>query len=117
MLVYLIKQEYLTIDEWDLIKLHPYRGACIASMLSAPERKAIYQHHENVDGTGYYGEMELCEWARILRIADTIDAMHGRHYHEAATDAQIQDELLRYRGVRYDSDWVDCVLQRRIWHE
>ncbi len=76
----------------------------------APVADIIYQHHERYDGSGYprgiKGEEILLE-ARILAIADTVEAMCSpRPYRPAAgMDAAI-DEINRNAGRLYDAQLV-----------
>lgn len=74
--------------------------------LGAPVADMIYQHHERYDGSGYprglKGEEIMIE-ARILAIADTVEAMCSpRPYRPArGMDAAI-DEINRGAGRLYD---------------
>ena len=74
-----------SLGAWGIIKRHPEVGAKTAFLMtdlsSGGEQfrvaDAIYQHHENFDGTGYYGMTgnEICSEAQIIRLADTITTM------------------------------------------
>jgi putative nucleotidyltransferase with HDIG domain len=89
-------------EAWALIRTHAETGACAAEQLGCgPEIvDAIRFHHENVDGSGYPnglrgGEIPLC--ARIVRVADTLDAMtSGRSYQRPLS---LQSALARLRGL------------------
>lgn len=70
---------------WEIIKQHPTIGAEVVYAMpgfdTLRERmtvaNAVYEHHENFDGTGYHGLMgrKICPEGRILRLVDTIDAI------------------------------------------
>jgi len=74
----------------------------------------VLQHHERLDGSGYpqglrNGDIRL--EARILAVADVLEAMSSHRPYRAAlgVDAAL-DELQRNRGVLIDPDAVDaCV--------
>ena len=67
---------------------------------------AIKHHHENWDGTGYpdglAGE-RIPVASRIIRFADTIDAMTTeRPYRAPLTEAQVRAEVIRCRSSQFD---------------
>lgn len=76
----LTKPSMLTETEMTLIKEHPKTGYDILKDIpfTWPIAQAVYQHHERLDGSGYpngiSGDAIIPE-ARILAVADTIEAM------------------------------------------
>jgi HD-GYP domain-containing protein (c-di-GMP phosphodiesterase class II) len=73
----------------------------------------IRHHHENFDGSGYpdglSGE-EIPVGARIIMIADTIDAMTtDRPYRRAMSLAKALEELEKYAGSQFDPQLVRVV--------
>jgi HD-GYP domain-containing protein (c-di-GMP phosphodiesterase class II) len=77
-----------------------------------PIAEIIYQHHEQMDGTGYprglKGDEILLE-ARIIAVADTLEAMSAyRPYRPALGLKAALDELARKRGTSYDARVVDA---------
>ena len=76
----LTKPSMLTETEMTLIKEHPRAGYDILKDIpfTWPIAQAVYQHHERLDGSGYpngiSGDAIIPE-ARILAVADTIEAM------------------------------------------
>ena len=76
----LTKPSMLTETEMTLIKEHPKTGYDILKDIpfTWPIAQAVYQHHERLDGSGYpngiSGDAIISE-ARILAVADTIEAM------------------------------------------
>jgi putative nucleotidyltransferase with HDIG domain len=76
----LTKPSMLSETEMTLIKEHPRTGYDILKDIpfTWPIAQAVYQHHERLDGSGYpngiSGDAIIPE-ARILAVADTIEAM------------------------------------------
>jgi HD-GYP domain-containing protein (c-di-GMP phosphodiesterase class II) len=82
------KSGALTSAEYFLMKQHPIIGNEIISRMngniSLTVRRNVYHHHENWNGSGYpdglAGE-KIPLGARIIRVADTFDALtHSRGY-------------------------------------
>ncbi len=94
------KEGKLTPDERMLMQRHPSRSAELASTIAefrGPVALAIRHHHENFDGSGYpdgiAGEA-IPLAARIIMIADTIDAMTtDRPYRKALSFERTMEEL------------------------
>ena len=76
---------------------------------------AVLYHHENYDGTGYpYGKKgeEINIFARIIRVADSFDAMiTDRPYRKALVQHKTLIELKEGRGRQFDSKVVDAFLE------
>jgi len=110
------KQAKLTAEERKLLESHPVRSAelvCTISSLRGPVEKAIRHHHENYDGSGYpeglSGE-DIPIGARIIMIADTLDAMTtDRPYREALPFDRVLEEMRKYAGQQFDPRLVDIV--------
>jgi len=79
-----------------------------------PLAEIVLQHHERMDGSGYprglKGEEILIE-ARILAVADVVEAMASHRPYRAALglDAALE-EIEKNRGLLYDSHAVDTCL-------
>jgi HD-GYP domain-containing protein (c-di-GMP phosphodiesterase class II) len=75
----------------------------------------VLQRHERMDGSGYprglKGEEILIE-ARILAVADVVEAMASHRPYRAALglDAALE-EIEKNRGLLYDSHAVDTCLR------
>ena len=55
--------------------------------------------------------------ARIIRFADTIDAMTTeRPYRLPLTEAQVRAEVVRCRGTQFDPEIADRLLTSAHWH-
>ena len=81
--------------------------------LRGPVQEAIRHHHENFDGSGYpdglAGE-HIPIGARIIMIADTIDAMTtDRPYRRALTFTRAVQELSKYASRQFDPHLVQIV--------
>jgi putative two-component system response regulator len=113
----LMKPGELSNLEMAMIKSHPGVGAELLKPLLLPPviSMAIMQHHERLDGSGYpfglSGEDILLE-ARILAVADTLDAMAShRPYRPSLGIEMALEEVSRTRGVLYDPEVVDAVMK------
>lgn len=108
----LSKPAPLTETEVALMRTHVEEGCQLLADIDfgAPVADIVYQSHERFDGSGYpsglKGEEIMLE-ARILAIADTVEAMCSpRPYRPAAgMDAAIE-EITRGAGKRYDEHLV-----------
>ncbi len=114
----------LNAPSWELMKLHATTGADIVRGVEFSHRVAdtVEQHHERLDGSGYpnglHGE-EILFGARIIAVADTLDAMtEHRPYRPArAIDAALR-EIDEQRGQLFEPAVVDAcvslVRERRL---
>jgi putative nucleotidyltransferase with HDIG domain len=115
------KADRLSPSEWDTMREHPLDGAnLIATMSRLRELVApVRHHHENWDGTGYpdglAGEL-IPRAARIIRFADTIDAMTTeRPYRRNMSPEEVRSEIVRCRGTQFDPQLVDQLLSSPTW--
>ncbi|HYD54631.1 MAG TPA: HD-GYP domain-containing protein, partial [Gemmatimonadaceae bacterium] len=112
----LTKPDRLTAEEWALMKEHPVDGASLVSTMTHLRHlvPAVRHHHENWDGTGYPDRIAgdaIPIAARIIRFADTIDAMTTeRPYRGPLSEAQVRAEVLRCRGTQFDPMIADKLL-------
>lgn len=107
----------LSEEELKIIRLHPTKGAEILAPIKELKKivTVIRHHHEYYDGTGYpeglKGEM-IPLAARILTVADTVDAMGAdRPYRKGRTTDEIVTELKRCTGTQFDPVIVDAYLR------
>lgn len=110
----------LTADEFALIQQHPQTALQIlgqASFLSA-ELPIILHHHERYDGRGYPAGLaadQIPFAARILAVADSLDAMSSQRSYKARYSLDgICRELEACAGTQWDPtvvaaalDWLD----------
>ena len=111
----LLKHGPLDAGEWLLMRGHPQEGARIIEKLGYLGNvvPAIRHHHERPDGQGYpdglAGEA-IPMAARIIHVADALDAMTTRRvYREAMSLEQALEELHRGRGTDFCSRCVDAL--------
>jgi HD-GYP domain-containing protein (c-di-GMP phosphodiesterase class II) len=108
----LSKPGALTTIERNLITQHPVLGYEILKPIAfdGPVAEAVRQHHERSDGSGYpqglTGDDILLE-ARILAVADVVEAMASHRPYRPAFGTQIAlAEVRNGAGTRYDRDVV-----------
>lgn len=108
------KKGTLTSEEWSTIGKHTVLGTELLTDFIEKgwvDADTVLYHHENMDGTGYFGvkEKDLSSFVRILRVTDSYDAMTGvRGYRLAKSGEEALEELYRWSGVAYDSEIVSC---------
>lgn len=103
------KEGKLTPEEWDIMKTHSVKSAELVGLFSRFKghvQDSVRHHHERWDGLGYpdgvSGE-SIPLGARIIMIADTIDAMTtDRPYRKALGFDAVVAELLKHRGTQFD---------------
>jgi putative nucleotidyltransferase with HDIG domain len=100
--------------EFEFIKRHAAVGAEILEKASVPWpiSEVALQHHERMDGSGYPNGLtaeEICLPARIVAVADVIEAMaHHRPYRPALGTEAALAEIRRGSGSRFDEAVVDA---------
>jgi PAS domain S-box-containing protein/putative nucleotidyltransferase with HDIG domain len=107
----------LTEEESAMIRQHPVKGAEILEPIRQLRGviPTIRSHHEHYDGKGYpdglRGE-DIPLSARILTVADTVDAMGAeRPYRKGRGMADIIAELKRCSGTQFDPKVVEAFLK------
>lgn len=106
----------LSPSEYELVKTHVERGYESLRRVEFPwpVAEVVREHHERLDGSGYprglKGEEILLE-ARIVAVADAVEAMLAPRPHRAALSvAACIEELQSQAGRRYDARVVKaCV--------
>lgn len=115
----LLKPARLTVQEFEMMKMHTIIGARILSggnsyMVRLAQIIAL-THHERWDGTGYPRKLKgeaIPKAGRIVALADTFDALtHKRPYKEAWPYNKAVAEIKRQKGVQFDPDVVEVFLQ------
>lgn len=110
----LMKPGPLTRDEWKVMKSHPVVGASILKpiKLYSDVVSAVLTHHENYDGTGYpygVGGQDIPVISRILRVADSFDAITTTRAHRPSRSAdEAVVDITEGKGTLYDPDTVDA---------
>jgi len=107
----------LTEMEFELIKSHCQVGYEILKGISFPWPIAniTYQHHERLDGSGYPRGLkgdEICLEARIISVADVVEAMSShRPYRPALGINAALEEIETHCGTWFDPAVVDACLK------
>jgi PAS domain S-box-containing protein/putative nucleotidyltransferase with HDIG domain len=112
----LSKPGQLSEIQYNMVKIHAQVGCDILREIKFPwpVAKIVLQHHERWDGSGYperlSGEEIILE-ARILAVADTVEAMSShRPYRVAHGIDSALEEISQNRGTLYDPAVVDVCL-------
>jgi hypothetical protein len=103
------KPDRPTVGEWNRLKEHPVRGAEMIGPLEAwlgPWARAVREHHEHYDGTGYptglRGE-QISLAARVVAVCDAFEVMTAPRPYRRAVDAHAaRAELARFAGRQFD---------------
>ncbi len=112
----LTKPTRLSPAEWNMIRQHPANAYRILEGIRFPWPIAeiVRQHHERPDGTGYpdgLKDEEIFLEARILSVADTVEAMAAHRPYRAAVGLEAaRDEIERGAGTTYDADVVEACI-------
>ena len=111
------KPAKLSPPEWETIRRHPLAGAELASALLpwlGEWGKAIAEHHERFDGTGYplgLSGREISLAGRVVALADSFEVMTAsRSYKKAMTRATALEEVVRFSGTQFDPEVVRALL-------
>lgn len=110
----------LTREEFDLVKLHPRFTFEILRQIRGQERmtEIAANHHERIDGKGYWRGLagnELDLDMRILATADVFDALSAtRPYREALPLSQVFSIMERDAGYHLDASCVGAL--REIYY-
>ena len=113
----LSKPTRLSEAEFAIIKGHSEAGRELLEPAGLPEAvtDAVLQHHERLDGSGYPGRLkdqEIGQFARIIAVADVVEAMSShRPYRPAIGVEPALEEVHQGRGVRYDERAADACLR------
>lgn len=107
----------LTDEENALMQTHAVKSEELVAKVTQFKDllPAVRHHHENWDGTGYPDRIareDIPLAARIIMVADTIDAMTSdRPYRKALDAAAVRQELIKWRGKQFDPAICDVVLR------
>lgn len=111
------KEGKLTPEEWEVMKTHAAKSAELVGLFSRFQghvQDAVRHHHERWDGLGYPDGVSgdrIPLGARIIMIADTIDAMTtDRPYRKALSFDVVITELLKHKGTQFDPRLVDATI-------
>jgi len=103
----LTKPGKLTDEEFDAMRRHPEISSYIVSDLDLPQivQDMVRSHHERWDGGGYPDSLagdDIPLAARILSVADTVDAMtSNRSYRQALRVEVAVAEIRKLAGAQF----------------
>ncbi|MCK5707361.1 MAG: HD domain-containing protein [Candidatus Aureabacteria bacterium] len=109
----IIKPSRLTVEEFEIIKTHPKRGALILKEANCLEEAIpfILYHHERFDGKGYPYQLKedaIPIEGRMLAIADTFDALTSdRPYRKAIPPHDAVNVIKENSGTQFDPEIVE----------
>lgn len=113
----------LTEAEYEVMKTHSAKGATLVSKVSQFKAivPAVRGHHERWSGRGYPDSLagdEIPIAARIITLADTIDAMTTvRPYRPPRSMADVRNELARVSGTQFDPRICTQILLDENWKD
>jgi HD-GYP domain-containing protein (c-di-GMP phosphodiesterase class II) len=134
------KPSKFTPEEYEIMKTHTIIGARLfkdsQSEFDNIACEAALTHHENWDGTGYPGHVDIATgtplqkdsagnavgkkgeeiplFGRVVALADVYDALScQRVYKEAWTDKDIDAEIRKLTGKKFDPDMVEVFFECR----
>lgn len=106
----------LTDDEYEMMKVHPQRGARLMQDIEVlvPLIPYCLYHHERFDGKGYpfglAGEDIPIE-GRLLAVADTFDAMTSSRPYRKGLDPEFAiSEIEKSKGTQLDPICADALI-------
>jgi HD-GYP domain-containing protein (c-di-GMP phosphodiesterase class II) len=112
----LSKPGKLTAEERAIMESHPIKGAELVRISShlRDTVEPIRHHHEAWDGSGYPDALAgeaIPVFARIIAIADTIDAMASdRPYRRGLSAEKIRAEVVRMSGIQFDPKMLESLM-------
>lgn len=104
----LTKPARLTAEEFEVIKRHAALGAELVEKSPSlrPLIPIIRHHHEFYNGNGYPDRLrgnQISIEARIVAVADAIEAMSSDHpYRKALKANRVIEEIKKYAGSQFD---------------
>ncbi|MEF8788376.1 MAG: HD domain-containing phosphohydrolase, partial [Planctomycetota bacterium] len=107
----------LSESGWEIMRDHPIMGEYIVKPVEGLQRLRgpIRHHHERVDGSGYPDRLEgsdICLEARIMGVADTLDAMlSDRPYRDALDIETARREIVDNSGTQFDPDVAEVAIR------
>lgn len=110
------KQGALTDEEYDLMKQHVAYGHYMSAEIFNDELKDIIKyHHENEDGSGYYGLKgdEIPLGAKIIHICDVYDALtSSRPYHKKIPKKEALTFIVNNMDIMFDKEIATVFVEK-----
>jgi len=110
------KPGVLSGTEVQMIRRHPTVGYEILKDIAFPwsVAESVLQHHERMDGSGYPQGLaghEICRTARIIAVADAVEAMASHRPYRPALGVDAAVAELLARPSEYDPEVVEACLE------
>lgn len=112
------KEGKLSDEEYQIICQHPKLGReILLSDRTVPSAAidACYNHHENLDGSGYPNKKKaagISDVSRIITICDVYDAITSdRIYKKGQTSQAAMKILYNNRGQKFDAQLVEAFIK------
>jgi HD-GYP domain-containing protein (c-di-GMP phosphodiesterase class II) len=105
----------LTAEEFELMKQHPQKGANIMRPVAQLKEilPGIELHHEHINGGGYphgFRGDDIPLMARIIAVADTLDAMTTNRPYQSAMDLEFaMNRIQSQANAKFDAAVVDAL--------
>jgi hypothetical protein len=106
-------------DDWTKLRAHPAEAGAMLERAGVTDQDwlaCVRQHHENMDGSGYPGNLagsQITLPARILRVADFYCAkINGRHYRPPKSLRVAFKELFGADRAHLDTQIATLLLRR-----
>lgn len=112
------KKEKLNTKEYEMMKNHPkfaYEELQQYHDVTSIVRNAVLYHHENVDGTGYYGlsSDKQTIYTKIIHVVDVFDALTSiRKYREAFSPQEAIEYIMGNANKMFDMQIVNIFAQK-----
>ncbi|MCR4902916.1 MAG: HD domain-containing protein [Butyrivibrio sp.] len=112
------KPDKLTEAEYSLVKHHTYLSEDMLKRTPLNDHviKAVAQHHERIDGSGYpdgLTDKEIDPFAKCIAIIDSYEAMTSpRAYREPKNAFQVIDILENQKNKKYDGKMLEIILTK-----
>lgn len=111
------KPDKLTDEEYEMMKIHPQRGADMMKDCKKLEPLIPYclYHHEQYDGSGYphglAGELIPIQ-GRLVAVADTFDAITSNRPYRDGRPAEVGlDIIIKCKGTQFDPVCADAFVR------
>lgn len=114
----LYKTDKLTKNEYEIIKTHPqiaYKKLEKFFEISPISKNAILYHHENIDGSGYYGlsKDKQTIYTKILHIVDIYDSLTSIRKHRSAySHAEAIEYIMGNVNTLFDENIVKVFVNK-----
>lgn len=110
----------LTPDEWEIMKQHPLYGYEILEKSTGYEddiKKAVLQHHERGNGSGYLSSLsgdKIHLFARILAVADFYHAMTSERVYRKKLSPFVVLELMKKNIDNLDMKITFSIIEKLV---